>query len=27
VVDDRGDMAFKGNPRPTGIVNLLGLQP
>ena len=26
VVDDRADMALKGNPRPTGIVNLIGLQ-
>ena len=26
VVDDRGDMTLKGNPRPTGIVNLMGLQ-
>ena len=26
VVDDRGDMALKGNPRPTGIVNLIDLQ-
>ena len=25
MVDDRGEVALKGNPRPTGIVNLRGL--
>ena len=24
VIEDRGDVSLKGNPRPTGIVNLLG---